>query len=102
VSDVAYETAVEPTAGKTPGSGQCQSRQADQGVPLEEFRRWKDFAERCPNPAEALVWLWCPNGHQWPEEVCSWHLDPPGPSCCGHCANEGLAVITTMTVIGRI
>lgn len=99
MSDVAYETAVEPEAGETPGSGQCQVFTADD---VPESCRWQDFVKRCPNRAEALIWYSCPNGHQYPEEVCSGHVDPPGDQWCGLCASEGLAVSVTIALIGWI
>lgn len=85
-----------------PGSRQCQVLMACEDIPPGQLRRLRDFAERCPNQAEALIWCSCPNGHQCPEEVCSGHLDPPGNQWRGPCASEGLLVPVTMTVIGWI
>lgn len=85
-----------------PGSRQCQVLMACEDIPPGQLRRLRDFAERCPNQAEAMIWFSCPNGHEYPEEVCPGHLDPPGAQLCGYCAAVGLTVTVTVTFIGWI
>ena len=80
-------------AGRRPGDGQCQTRVS--GLALrtpEELRGYPEFADRCPNEAQALIWNYCENGHQCDEEVCAGHVSPAGVSICARCAADGLAV----------
>jgi hypothetical protein len=85
------------------GSRRCEVRVSVQKLRTpEEFRRNRDFTERCPNRAEARVWISCPNGHTVPEEVCLWHLDPQGDQMCGFCAEKGLAVAVAIAFAGLI
>jgi hypothetical protein len=103
VNDVMHDTMAAPENGAVPGSGQCQVFTTDREPQTqEEIRRWEDSTERCPNRAEALIWYSCPEGHEYPEEVCSGHVDPPGRQWCGLCASDGLFVIITVTLIGWI
>jgi hypothetical protein len=101
-----HDPAIAAEAGPVeavPGSRQCQVYSTDHCVRTqEELRRVREFAERCPNQAEALIWLSCANGHEYPEEVCAGHTDPPGNQWCGYCAADGLSVFITLTVIGWI
>jgi hypothetical protein len=101
-SVVPAEAVAREESGAAPGSRRCQVFWNAQGFPWEEFRRWQDFIERCPNQAEALIWYQCPNGCQYPEEVCRWHTEPPGKQWCGSCMARGVAAQVTITIIGRI
>lgn len=102
MSDVMHDTAVAPESAAAPGPGQCQVRTTSLKLAPTQIRQLLDFTERCPNQAEALIWYSCPNGHEYPEEVCSGHIDPPGFQWCGHCAADGLAVGITLSFIGWI
>ena len=93
---------IETEDESTDGSRQCQAYVSVPDMPWEELRRWQDFAERCPNQAETLIWYSCPNGHDYPEEVCAGHTYSPDPQWCGSCANSGRSVPITITVMGRI
>jgi hypothetical protein len=93
----------EEAEAAAPGSRQCQVHSTNHPLRTpEEMRRNREFTERCPNQAEAFIWISCPNGHEHPEEVCAGHLDAPGAQWCGHCAAEGLAVVVAITFAGWI
>jgi hypothetical protein len=102
MTDTGLSTDIELGDATASEARQCQVFSSCPPVPREEFRRFQEFSERCPNQTEALIWFSCPNGCQYPEEVCAGHIDPPGDNICGYCAQEGLSSLVTVTVIGRI
>lgn len=90
----ARQETAELEAG-APGWRQCQ-------VHTSEFIPPKGDVERCPNQAEALIWVACPSRHEYTEEVCRGHIRVDGNQWCGACAREGEQALVAIAFIGWI
>jgi hypothetical protein len=98
-----YDAITMPEAEAAPGSRQCATAIAVQFLrTAEEFRRRRDFTERCPERATNLVLFSCPNEHSVIEETCDEHAIPSDIQFCDACASDGMAARVTPTVIRRI